>query len=720
MKKVLLILMALIALTYQGASAENPADYFNWYYGSYPGVAVGPNNTMPSFGNVNGYARDGVKIAIPGSADLQEVQGFDDDGQITTRDILLLDMSTKKVHIQGPIEGGAPYKVNIDKGIYACYSTSEWPTPFENGRQECKAFRFGLLSYEVSKLPGTYTVTFPAGALYINDEPCEEFTVTFNVEDNTVYTPYKFNFDVSPMADYPLNRLVYPQISINNWDASTNKDLYMTKGVNPVGDVTLTCVETNDVRICPFSNVGSSTSRLAWEADLGSIIETSGTYVLRIPEGKIRLQSLSSGANVTNYALEYTFIVDNKKYYEGNPKFSPAAGNVTSLQCIEIEQPNGYAVALPSPVLPFTLTMPDGTKKSVTPREGWRGHTIYVDLEAPVAAAGTCTLSIPESGLVYYKADADGDIADESNPMYSRAKTVSYNVTWGQEADLKYTTDPANGITIFKALENVFITFDEDVTPTYGLLATFKWPDGSTVHYPMDSAGNEDKTQLPYQYKVTWSEQNKRFMVGLHYPQEKGEYELTIPAGIAKTVDGKINKEFTVKVNWAEREVVDINIISDPENGTNVLTLPQEIYLTLPSEVRGSRLGDGGITSVLFYTPDATSSVNRYIKESGSKYFIDLRESYSGEIKANQGLYTVMIPEGSFILTMEDGSEAYNAAKTLSWRVTDVDAVEVIGADGFVTVYDLNGNLVLYKVSKDRLKELKGVYVVNGVKTVLR
>lgn len=405
-------------------------------------------------------------------------------------------------------------------------------------------------------------------------------------------------------------------------------------------------------------------------------------------------------------------------YYEGAPNVIPAAGDVTSLQCLEIDQPKGYAVALPSTILPFTFTMPDGTEKSVMPREGWRGHTIYVDLDAPFTAKGEYTLSIPEGGLVYYKATSDGDIADEDSPIYTKATSVKYNVTWGEEADLACTTDPANNSLIF-TLENLYITFDEPVTPTYGLLATVKWPDGTTVHYPQDYAGNEDKTALPYQYKVTYSEAKQRFMVGLHYPQMKGIYEITIPAGIAKTADGKINKEFTIKVNWSDREVVDIDIKTDPENGAKLVKIPQEIYLTLPDEVIKASLSYGGITTVLFYTPGASTPVNRYIKEAGSKFYIDLRDSYEYS-EETQGLYTIQIPEGSFVCTLAGDKQVYNATKTYSWRLAESGIYEVSVADGRVTVYDLNGTLIMRDAEKEMLNTLKGVYIVNGIKTVLR
>lgn len=721
MKKILLIIASLVALLHPGASAANPAENFDWYYGTFPGVRVGPNNTMPSFGNVIGYARSGVKVEIPGTAEEQTVERYNSEGTLEAREILLLDMSSKKVHIQGPIvEGSSTTKVDVNKAIYACYSTAEWPKPFANGRQECIAFRFGLLSYEVSKDPGLYRVTVPAGAIYINDEPCEEFTVEFNVEDNTVYTPTDFNFTVSPMTDYPLEKLIYPQISINDWDSDTNRNLYETKGVSPTIDVTLTHKETNEVITCPFMNVGGTVTRLVWEADLQSPggIRTPGTYVLRIPEGKIRLMELKTGKNVTNYDLEYTFIVEGaKEYYDGAPVFLPTPGPVTAIQCIEIDQPSGYAVTLPSTIQPFKIKLPDGSEKSVMPRDGWRGHTIYIDLDAPLTTKGTYSLSIPEGGLIYYKANSDGDIIDESSPLISRAKTVSYNLTWGVESDLGYTTTPADGALVF-TLENVYITFDEPITPTYGMLATLKWPDGSTVHYPQDNAGNEDTTALPYQYKLTYSQQNHRFMVGLHYPQMKGIYELTVPAGIAKTADGKINKEFTIKINWSEREVVDIDIQSDPKNGEQVGKIPQEIYLTMPDNVSTAALGDGGITTVLFYTPGASSPVNRYVKEAGSKYYVDLRESfdYSPE---NEGLYTIQVPEGTFICTLADGREVYNAAKTFSWRLSVAGLYEVSTDSDRVTVYDLNGTLLMRDADLGELKALKGVYIVNGVKTVL-
>lgn len=721
MKKKLLFLVSLFAMMHLGMSAGNPAENFDWYYGQYPGVKVGDNNTMPTFGIVNGYARPGVKIEIPGIAEEQTIERFNDEGQIEQRDIYLLDLSSKKVHIQGPIvEGSSTTKVDVNKAIFACYPSNEWPVPFADGKQECKAFRFGLMSYEVSKLPGTYKVTFPAGALYINGEPCEEFSVEFNVKDNTVYEPYNFSFEVSPMANYGLQKLIYPQISIINWDSDTNKELYMTKGVSPEKEVTLTNQETNEVLVCPFSNVGGTVTKLVWEADLQCPggIKTPGTYILRIPEGTIRLQDLKTGQYVTNYDLEYTFIVEGEKnYYEGGINITPAAGNVTSIQCLEINQPKGYAVALPSTVVPFKFTMPDGTEKSVMPRDGWRGHTIYIDLDAPFTAKGEYTLSIPEGGILYYKATSDGDIADESNPMITKSQSIKYNLTWGEEADLACTTDPANNAIVFN-LENLYITFDETITPTYGLLATVKWPDGTTVHYPQDFGGNEDQTALPYQYKVTYSEQNKRFMVGLHYPQMKGIYEITIPAGIAKTADGKINKEFTVKVNWSDREVVDIDIQTDPKSGESLVTIPQEIYLTLPSDVSSSRLGDSGLTTVLFYTPGASSAVNRYIKAAGSKYYVDLRESFEFS-KETEGLYTIQIPEGSFICTMSDGREVFNATKTYSWRLAESGVYEVSVDNGRVTVYDLNGTLLMRDADKEQLHTLKGVYIVNGVKTLL-
>ncbi len=726
MKKKLLMLVALFAMVHLGLSAESIENLVTWSYGSYPGIAVGQGNSMPSFGTIIGNPLPDVKIEIPGSAQEQEysmiTQKENQSSIVETRDILLLYLSEKKVHIQGPIVEGVAPKTDVYKYISACYSTNEWPTPFANGRQECKAFKFGLMSYEVVKDPGLYRVTFPAGAIYFNGEPCEEFTVNFNVQDNTVYTPTAFDFEVSPLTNYPLERLVYPQISINNFD-DDSRDIYQSKGVSPTGDVTLTNVATNEVRVCPFSNVGGTVSRLVWEANINDDgpITTPGTYILRIPEGKIRLFEIATGKNVTNQALEYTFIVEQKKnYYNGAPQITPAAGNVTAIQCLEINQPSGYAIALPSTILPFTFTLPDGTEKKVTPRDGWRGHTIYLDMDAPFTTKGEYTLSIPEGGILYYKATSDGDIADESSPYLTKAQTVKYNVTWGEEADLDITTDPVNNSTIFKVLENVFFTFAEPVTPTYGLLATVKWPDGTTVHYPLDGAGNEDKTQLPYQYKVTYSQQNNRFMIGLHYPQMKGKYEITIPAGVAKTADGKINKAYTINVDWSEREVMDLDITSDPANGEKLSYIPQEIFLTIPSNVVKAQPADGGITTALFFTPGAEVGVNRYIVDAGSRFYVNLRQSYPWAPEI-EGLYTVQIPEASFICTLEDGREVFNAKKTFSWILDQNGGVyEVAVEDGHVTVYDLNGRLILRNVEAEQLRTLKGVYIVNGIKTILR
>ena len=60
---------------------------------------------------------------------------------------------------------------------------------------------------------------------------------------------------------------------------------------------------------------------------------------------------------------------------------------------------------------------------------------------------------------------------------------------------------------------------------------------------------------------------------------------------------------------------------------------------------------------------------------------------------------------------------------SFSWILTnDIDGVEEIADNsGLFTVYDIQGRLIFDKVELEKLSSLsKGIYIVNGVKTIFK
>lgn len=729
MKKFFLLLLAVIAAMPLTLKAESPADIFTWTAGpTSPGTPMGPDNTVTVLAGIYGRVPSNVKLEIPGTSATDPYQIKGEKGETLEQDMTLLSNSLKRVRVIGPgVPGGS-----TTKNIGAIYSTTAgvWPPEFnkETGRQECIGLKVGFYSYETIKEPGTYILEFPEGAFYINGEPNEEFELEINVNDTRTFTPKYLEFDVDPfVAPYELDELVEPRLFLNNYEETSDggwKEIYTSKGIAPQMYATIS-KDGGEPKNCKVINPGGSISRLQWlvqiDPENNNVIKEPGTYKVVIPQGIIRLEDNSNGMLYCNQYLSYTFIVkdpnggdnpdnpDNpddpnkdKNIIDVTPGVSPLPGTVTALQSIQLTMPKGYQMFVPSPATPFTMSTPDGKTTEVTPREGWTGHYVFLDFAEPFTTPGEYTLTIPSKGLCYFTATEDGEtITDSKTQYFTEEQTFKYNVTWGEEGDMDLTFSPADGSTVYKFDGSIYVNIPGSFTPTLGMFADAKYPDGSSK-----------------QIKVTFPSTGGRAMMSLNFPEERGEYEITVPAGIVRTEDGKINKETKCTINYAEIVMEDVPLQTNPANGTKVNALDR-IDFVVPEGYTQMELRDGGVTMSYMNYPNGTREMN-YIREQSNEFFVDLKTkvTYSEETK---GDYELTIPETNLLFTKTDGQVVTNTALRFVWTLSEVGIVEVATGDGMVTVYDMTGRMLLRNVPEDQLGSLdKGVYIVNGVKTVIR
>lgn len=724
MKKFFLLLLAVIAAMPLTLKAESPADIFTWTAGpTSPGTPMGPDNTVTVLAGIYGRVPSNVKLEIPGTCatDLYQIKG--EKGETLEKDLTLLSNSSKRVRVIGPgVPGGS-----TTKNIGAMYSTTPgvFPTEFnrETGRQECIGLKVGFYSYETIKEPGTYILEFPEGAFYLNGEPNEEFELEIIVNDTRYFTPKAFNFDVDPFtAPYELDRLIEPRLRLNNYEETSDggwKEKYTSKGIAPQMYATIS-KDGGERRNCTVSNPGGSIQTLNWlvqiDPENNNVITEPGTYVVEIPQGIIRLEDNSNGILYCNQYLRYEFIVKNnggddpdkpdpgkdKNIIDVTPGMHPQPGTVTALQSIELTMPKGYQMFVPSPVAPFTMTAPDGKITEVTPREGWSGRYVFLDFAEPFTTPGEYTLTIPSKGLCYFTATEDGEtIIDSKTQYFTEEQTFKFNVTWGEEDDIELTFTPADGSTVYKFDGSIYVNIPVPFTPTIGMFASAEYPDGSSK-----------------QVKVTFTSTGNRAYMSLNFPEDRGIYEITVPAGIIRTEDGKINKAAKCTIDYAEIVMEDVPLQTIPANGTKVNALDR-IDFVVPEGYYNMELRDGGVTMSYMNYPNGVREMN-YIKEQSGEFFVDLKTkvTYSEETK---GDYELTIPETNLLFTKDGGQVITNTPIRFVWTLSEVGIVEVATGDGMVTVYDMSGRMLLRNVPEDQLGSLdKGVYIVNGVKTVIR
>lgn len=672
------LLTGLIAAAGGSLSMGASFDNITWSSGSWGYNSPIVDMTVPAINTVNGM--------VVGCENLYVPNPYVDEGENPE--------PAKKITIEGPAGFGTVER-NLTK-----------MTADENVQN---VFKFTVSSTAAPiRIEGAYKVTFPESCMFADGVGNPEFSVTFYVKDETVYTPVAIDYELNPINGVELEELENVTLSFysrwmeDQYDgdklvAREGSERFFSKGINSAKTARFVNKATGEVIECTGRSTSSNYNKLAYLITPAKKLTSKGTYTLEIPEDYIRLEESrgSVDSNVCNEALSYDFIigVDDVLTTSLKPVPSPAPGEVAAITKFEFNAPEGTKFYIPDVPVSVTLTKPDGSTVQTAPYSNVNveGDMAFLNFNEVFTAPGEYTLSFPLGCWEFYA----GQTA-----YLSESYELKYTVIETTPVDMAYTANPADGSIVY-SLNYVYVTFEQPVSGVAGMTPTVVRPDGSII----------DNASLAFNPSLN------RLMVDLRFPDQFGHYKVTVPQGAVINENNEVNKEFTLNINYAERAEVEIPFTVSPEEG-EVKSLGT-ILLTVPADYTDVTRVDGGLTRVNFSTQDGSKWIE-YIQETSEPNVLrielaPLSEGSRPELKVGDEV-NMILPAQSLRLTNSEGIQVYNDMCVFSWVINDKDAVEQLewSNAGAFDVYSLDGTQVLSNATLEEVKKLRGVYVVNG------
>ncbi len=326
-----------------------------------------------------------------------------------------------------------------------------------------------------------------------------------------------------------------------------------------------------------------------------------------------------------------------------------------------------------------------------------------ITFDEEITAEGTYTIDIPE-GVVgdqtWYDADFMTGKCNESMILYY---TIGEETPQGN----LFTTNPEANSTV-TSLQNITI-YVGDGTKNYVVSngkVTLTAPDGSTLfsgdpELIVDDPNNWD--EIMYRYSIALSDE----------ATAEGVYTLTIPDGYFADENGDeiAGTTITWTIGGGDTPEPKSIFTTDPEAGSTVTSL-QHIVISLGDGTKDYSASNGKVTLT---APDGTTlfsgDPDAIWPDGWDDPVYQYEITLSSAATAN-GVYTLTIPDGYFV----DASGDEVAGTTITWTVSTTDSINGIsaGKNANIKVYTLDG-----KAMKSA-KGLKGVYIVNGKKVVLK
>ena len=189
---------------------------------------------------------------------------------------------------------------------------------------------------------------------------------------------------------------------------------------------------------------------------------------------------------------------------------------------------------------------------------------------------------------------------------------------------------------------------------------------------------------------------------------EEGVYTFEVPEGYFLDASGSARPAFTLTYTIGNGQQDTSDWTTDPEDGSNVESLHEiHVWNTTVSEMA---CGSGKVVVKrdgveLETIADASwgNDMNELIITTSTTY-------------TEKGTYTFEVPEGFFL----DGNGNALPAVIFTYHIGGTGINGFAATEGKVTVYSADGKCLLKNADANMLKALRGLYIVNGKKSVLK
>ncbi|MDE6338746.1 MAG: hypothetical protein K2K97_03030 [Muribaculaceae bacterium] len=466
--------------------------------------------------------------------------------------------------------------------------------------------------------------------------------------------------------------------------------------------------EIEEVEGANITLVGPEYNANAFEVAVASLTKTvtfsfpaattDGTYTLTVPAGALMLDGTASKEITATYTLDKGWVltpapgsqIESLEFVLTFPKAKDVefTGSSTSFNLGNATQtyaaPGMECVKVESASVPtFTLSLPDGAQK---PANG--DYKLIID-------EGTFTIDGEDSPEIYAEYTLEAEVSAE------------------------YACEPYNGTIVLSEYGiNFGIIFDEAATVTE--------PSVSNVKLTLDGS------EIPSSDFAVMAEANMLLMMvyGADYIKT-GTLKLEIPAGAFKVGDidsPAISEEWNVVEPRTFKTEMSCgeNSTSSPQNAKDLGT----IYIYFP-EATTAKVDDE-MPAPLLYDTGYSYSVQGTIEILGSSETPKTRAASGSGVTAKLTFDPAPTKAATYNLRMNEGKiilDDVYAAPEISQQYENVVAAPIptgvyeLFADesGNVTVYTLDGQIVLNNVPAEQLRDLKkGLYIINGKKTLVK
>ena len=539
-------------------------------------------------------------------------------------------------------------------------------------------FREGYLESQTAPIIVAVFATDAEGRVVkgnVGEKEYSCFQFYYNVEG--MYKQLSYDFGTEPLVAVANVTASYPGYPLNNsWMTAAP---IVTKNGEKVADV-VDCISIFPPGTDPDElDVQSTGVMMVFD----TILTEPGTYTLEMPRGYL---------NIGTEFLGYYQAEDNVEFTIESGAAAdvlPAPGVVTELSSFDIQYDVDGELAIDAEAAhPYLYLASENMSSSKWASVSVMGNTLSLALTGTISDIDTYTLVIPTGYLTL-----DG----EALPGF----TAEYIIKAAEEEKCPAVFTPAAGaVEVLPAQIDIVFPDYSEVGSASGK-ATMTVNDGEPVALGDAEFGEE------------WNEMIQPLgeFAGM---TEEGTYTITFPAGyfmMNEKASPEMTVTYTIGGTPAEPEYP---AVFTPAPGA-VEMMPAQIdfaFTAYDEWMQGS-----GKATIQFNDeePVALGDTEYDWNAPENEGWQPLGE-FAG--KTDKGTYTVTFPEGYFQL----GSNGVASEKIVLVYTIGIDTgVELVGiqADRYV-VYNMNGVKVLDTKNADDLKTLKGLYIVNGLKIVLK
>lgn len=507
---------------------------------------------------------------------------------------------------------------------------------------------------------GTWTLKIAAGTFANNDgEANSDITATYTIGDQVAA------YVISPENGAKVDALSEISITFNGVETVEYNDIAIKlEGPDDFIATSTDVTGTDATRTVSFRNPG-----------------IEGEYTVTFPAGAFTLDGEASVEAVASFILKNKWAI------------SPAAGStVTSLDEITLTFPDATEVEFVGANYMFSLA-----KGQAWSAPGMECEKVEGTDVPTFKLTNYDDVTIPNGNLIFSVEEGAFEIDGVPSPEIQVAYTMNAPVT------NDYQVSPEGTIVIQE----------------YGIDFAFLFDERTNITTPAkaDVTVTIDDEPIAFEMMV----ESNMLMFGIYQAElPEGTLKVTIPAGafkIGKEESPAISQEW----NLVAAKVFEPEISFAGEAEGNSVSDLGKIYITFPDATSGEVWNPYGSFASLkkndysYFQNGTVELVENETRATGVTFSITFDPA-----PTEDGDYTLAVREGTFILDGVYSSPEIDHIFMLDSTMTGIESI-FADENGNVTVYTLDGRVILNNVPAAQLRELeKGMYIINGKKTLVK